>query len=118
EGGGEAEADTVGAGRRILGGFEAHQFPVAQRRGDSGGGARSAFPMKLGAQHPRRGRLICPLKRNGHTENTCGGPLDVRAQRRRRGVDVENATCGHRTSWTLYRGSSSPTASYVPSRRP
>ena len=92
---GGAVARGLGAGRGLRGDLEAQEVPAAQRRGELGGGARVAGPGVLRAVGAGLGRLRSTPPA-GHAEHAPGGPLDVRAQRGRRRVDVEHSTVAER----------------------
>ena len=93
---GAGVALALAAGAGLLGDLEADQPPVAQRGGHRGGRAGLALPGQLGTHRARCGRLAGPVERDAGAENPADGPLDVRAQRRRGGVDVDNTASRHR----------------------
>ena len=94
--GGAAVALALGGGAGLGGDLEAQQLPAAQRRGELGGGAGLALPGELGAPGAGCGGLADPVEADARAEHPGDGPLDVRAQRARRGVHVQNSTCRHR----------------------
>ena len=82
----------LGAGAGLLGDLEAQVHPVAQR----GGQPRRRCPRRP-ARTARRARCRArragrPVEGHAHAEHTADRPLDVRAQRRRCGMDEDNAT--------------------------
>src|SRR3954469_765156 len=86
------ETRSLGARGALLGDLEAQVVPATQGRGEGGSGAGVGRPGVLGAVGARLRRLWGPLHLWGNSEHATGGPLDVRAQRGRRRVDVEHST--------------------------
>ncbi len=93
--GGAAVALALGGGAGLGRHLEAEQMPAAQGRGQLGRRARLALPGELRAPGAGRGRLPDPVEVDARAEHPGDGPLDVRAQRTRRGVHVQNSTCRH-----------------------
>jgi IMP dehydrogenase len=104
-----AVTHAVTARRAVLCHFEPEPVPAGQRGGDGPRRAGARLPGEFGPQRSWGGRLANPGHANGRPHNSGHGPLDVRAQRRGRGMDVQNTMSGHRAS--LRRGSPSPAAS-------
>ena len=89
---------AVTAGRGVLGDLEPEPVPPGQRRGDRSGRARPPLPGQFGAERARGGRLADPGHADGRPHYSGYCPLDVRAERRGRGMNVQNTMCGHRAS--------------------
>ena len=85
-----AVAHAVTAGRAVLGDLEPEPVPAGQRGRDRPRGARLGMPGEFGPQRTRGGRLAGPRHANGHPHDSGYGPLDVRAQRRGRRMNVQN----------------------------
>jgi len=85
-----AMAHAVAAGRAVLGDLEPEPVPACQRGRDRPGGARVGMPGELGPQRARGGRLTGPWQANRRPHDSGYGPLDVRAQRRGRRMNVQN----------------------------
>jgi hypothetical protein len=107
--GGEGVAAAFGGGGRLLGHLETQVLPAAQGRGEGGSRPDGSAPGDLGAEGAGCHRLRRPLHGYGHAKDAGDSPLDMRAQRRRGGVDEQHSTGRHRSSFV--RGTSSPTAS-------
>ena len=82
----------LGRGGGLLGHLEAELLPALQRAGQLGRRAGRTGPGVLGAIGRALDRLRDPVQANGRAEDAAHRPLDVGAQRRRRGVDVQDAT--------------------------
>ena len=98
EAGRVAVTHAVAAGRAVLRHLEPEPVPAGQRGRDRAGRARAGLPGELGPQRARSGRLADPRHTNGRPHNSGDGPLNVRAQRRGRGMNVQNTVRGHRAS--------------------
>jgi len=85
-----AMAHAVTAGRTVLGDLEPEPVPAGQRGRDRAGGARAGLPGKFGPQRARGSRLAGPRQANRHPHNSGHRPLNVRAQRRGRRMNVQN----------------------------
>ncbi len=81
---------AVTAGRAVLGDLEPEPVPAGQRGRDRPRRARLSLPGELGPQRARGGRLAGPGHANGRPHDSGYGPLDVRAQRRGRRMNVQN----------------------------
>ena len=75
----------------VLGDLEAEVVPAAQRGRDGSGRADVPAPGELRAVAAGGRGLRGPVEVHGSAEDSAEGPLDVRAQRGRRRVDVEHA---------------------------
>ena len=93
-----AVAHAVAAGRAVLRHLEPEPVPAGQRGRDRARRARAGLPGELGPQRARSGRLADPRHTNGRPHNSGDGPLNVRAQRRGRGMNIQNTMRGHRAS--------------------
>jgi len=98
EAGRVAVAHAVAAGRAVLGHLEPEPVPAGQRGRDRSRRARARLPAEFGPQRARGGRLADPGQVNGRPHNSGYGPLNMRAQRRGRGMNVQNTVRGHRAS--------------------
>jgi IMP dehydrogenase len=81
---------AVTAGRAVLGDLEPEPVPAGQRGRDRPGRARVRLPGEFGPQRARGGRLAGPRHANRHPHDSGYSPLDVRAQRRGRRMNVQN----------------------------
>jgi len=81
---------AVTAGRAVLGDLEPEPVPAGQRGRDRPRRARVSLPGELGPQRARGGRLAGPRHANGRPHDSGYSPLDVRAQRRGRRMNVQN----------------------------
>src|SRR5262249_28582978 len=93
-----AVTHAVTAGRAVLGDLEPEPVPAGQRGRDRPRGARAGMPGEFGPQRARGGRLTGPRQANGRPHDSGYGPLDVRAQRRGRRMNVQNTMRRHRAS--------------------
>ena len=93
-----AVAHAVTAGRAVLRHLEPEPVPAGQRGRDRSRRARAGLPGELGPQRAGSGRLADPRHTNRGPHNSGDGPLNVRAQRRGRGMNVQNTMRGHRAS--------------------
>ena len=93
-----AVAHAVAAGRAVLRHLEPEPVPAGQRGRDRSRRARAGLPGELGPQRAGSGRLADPRHTNRRPHNSGYGPLNVRAQRRGRGMNVQNTMRGHRAS--------------------
>ena len=89
---------AVAAGRAILRHLEPEPVPAGQRGRDRSGRARAGLPGELGPQRAGSGRLADPRHANGCPHNSGDSPLNMRAQRRGRGMNVQNTMRGHHAS--------------------
>ncbi len=81
---------AVAAGRAVLGDLKPEPVPPGQRGRDLPRRARVGLPGEFGPQRAGGGRLAGPWHANRHPHNSGYGPLDVRAQRRGRRMNVQN----------------------------
>jgi IMP dehydrogenase/GMP reductase len=81
---------AVTAGRAVLGDLEPEPVPARQRGRDRPRRTRLSLPGELGPQRTRGGRLAGPRHANGRPHDSGYSPLDVRAQRRGRRMNVQN----------------------------
>jgi IMP dehydrogenase len=93
-----AVPDAITAGRAVLGHLEPQPVPPGQFGRDRSRRTRSRQPGELGPQRPRGSRLADPGHADGRPHYSGYCPLDVRAERRGRGMNVQNTLCGHRAS--------------------
>jgi IMP dehydrogenase len=93
-----AVAHAVTARRAVLGDLEPQPVPPGQLGRDRSRRTWPRAPGELGPQRSRGRRLADPghSYRRPHYSGHC--PLDVRAERRGRGMNVQNTLCGHRAS--------------------
>jgi IMP dehydrogenase len=89
---------AVAAGRAVLGDLKPEPVPAGQRGRDLPRRARVGLPGELSPQRAGGGRLAGPRHANRHPHNSGYGPLDVRAQRRGRRMNVQNTMRRHRAS--------------------
>ena len=93
-----AVAHAVAAGRAVLRHLEPEPVPAGQRGRDRARRARVGLPGELSPQCAGSGRLADPRHTNRRPHNSGYGPLNVRAQRRGRGMNIQNTMRGHRAS--------------------
>jgi IMP dehydrogenase len=93
-----AVAHAVTAGRAVLRHLEPEPVPAGQSGRDRACRARAGLPGELGPQRAGSGRLADPRHTNVRPHNSGYGPLNVRAQRRGRGMNIQNTMRGHRAS--------------------
>jgi IMP dehydrogenase/GMP reductase len=93
-----AVPDAVTAGRAVLGHLEPQPVPPGQFGCDRSRRTWPRLPGELGPQGPGGSRLADPGHANGRPHYPGYCPLDVRAERRGRGMNVQNTLCGHRAS--------------------
>ena len=93
-----AVAHAVAAGRAVLRHLEPEPVPAGQSGRDRARRARAGLPGELGPQRAGSGRLADPRHTNRRPHNSGYGPLNVRAQRRGRGMNIQNTMRGHRAS--------------------
>ena len=86
----------VAAGRRLFGDLEAQPLPARESGGDGISRARLAFPCQLSTKRPGGSRLTDPGHADGGSDGPRHCPLDVRAQRGWRRMNLQNAVNGHR----------------------
>jgi len=93
-----AVTHAVTAGRSVLGDLEPEPVPAGQLGRDRSRGTWPTVPGELSPQRSGGSRLGDPGHSNGHPHYSRNRPLDVRAERRGRGMNVQNTLCGHRAS--------------------
>jgi IMP dehydrogenase len=98
EAGRVAVTQAIAAGRAVLRHLEPEPVPAGQSGRDRSRRTRTGLPGQLGPQRAGSGRLADPGHTNRRPHNSGDGPLNVRAQRRGRGMDVQNTMRGHRAS--------------------
>src|SRR5665811_114042 len=90
-----ADAAALREGRGLFGDLETDPVPAREHGGDLLWGAHGALPRVLRPIARALSGLWDPVEPYGHAERAGRRPLDVRAKRRRGGVDVEHLSLIH-----------------------